>query len=101
MALGLSLREVGEALSVNFTGLYEIERDNRVPSVDLLCRIARVLDLDADELRGLAGKLSTEEVGYLKANPKVVKLLGAMMKAKVGAMETERLIEQVKEKKKR
>jgi len=94
-ARGLSLRDVAEVLEINHVSLGEIELDRRIPSEKLLRRIAEELRLDADELRARAGKLTEEEVGYLKRNPSALKLLIAMMEAGFGPKETERLVRHV------
>src|SRR4051794_21432572 len=73
-ARGLTLRDLAETLDVSFAGLGEIELDRRIPSEGLLQRIAEELDLDGDDLRARAGKLTDDEVGYIKSNPAALKL---------------------------
>lgn len=94
-ARGLTLYDVAAALEVSVPTVSEIELDRRVPSEKLLRRIAVELELDSDELRALAGKLTDEEMDYLKKNPMVLKLVIAMMEADFGAKETGKLVKQV------
>jgi len=99
IARGLEAKQLAAMLGIAAASVSHLERGHeRYSSLDLLARIADVLDLDADELRGLAGKLTTEEVGYIKVNPRMVKLLGAMMKTKAGEAEIARLVKQVERK---
>ena len=92
---GLTLYDIAEALGVSVPTVSEIELDRRIPSEKLLRKIAVELELDADELRALAGKLTDEEMDYFKKNPTALKLLIAMMTADLGEKETEKLIKQV------
>jgi len=97
----LSIRELARLVGIFAASLCRIENDEHPPALDLIAKFAKVLDLDATELRGLAGRLTDEEIGYLKRNPRAVKLLGAMMAARFGVEETERLIAEVKKRKRR
>jgi transcriptional regulator with XRE-family HTH domain len=93
-----TLRHLADVLEVSVPTVSEIELDRRIPSEKLLLRIASELDLDADALRALAGKLTDEELGYFKKNPTALKLLIAMMAAGFGEKETEKLVKQVEKK---
>jgi transcriptional regulator with XRE-family HTH domain len=92
----LTLRDLAETLEMSFAGLGEIELDRRIPSAELLRRIADELGLDEDDLRAKAGKLTDDEIAYMKTNPVALKLLIAMMGAGYGQTETEGLVRQVK-----
>jgi transcriptional regulator with XRE-family HTH domain len=93
-----TLRHLADVLEVSVPTVSEIELDRRIPSEKLLLRIASELDLDAEALRALAGKLTDEELGYFKKNPTALKLLIAMMAAGLGEKETEKLVKQVEKK---
>jgi transcriptional regulator with XRE-family HTH domain len=93
-----TLRDIAEALDISVPTVSEIELDRRIPSETLLRNIARTLELDSDELRALAGKLTDEEIGYIKKNPTALKLLIAMMVADFGTKETTKLVKQVEKK---
>lgn len=97
---GLTLRELAERLDVSFAGLSQTETDLRIPSTDLIRRIAEELGLDEDDLRAKAGKLTDDELAYIKANPAALKLLIAMMAAGYGPTETDGLVRTVMKRKK-
>lgn len=92
---GLTGYDLAEELGIHFGSLSDIERDRRVPSMDLIGRFAEALDLDFDELRARAGRLTEQEWAYLRTNPKALALVRAMMDAAFGEQEIERLIGQV------
>lgn len=99
--LGFSLRELADELGIDCRRLFDYEHDNRVPStLERVAQIADALELDFDLLRARAGWLADEEISFLKANPKLLVLIGAMMAAGYGEAETERLIKEVKKRKK-
>ncbi len=53
-AKGLSLRAAAEQIGMNFTYLRDIEIGRKTPSPEYLAAIARVLELDPEELADLA-----------------------------------------------
>jgi YspA, cpYpsA-related SLOG family len=61
---------------------------------------AKGLGLDEDDLRAKAGKLTDDEIAYVKTNPAALKLLIAMMATGYGTTETEGLLRQVTRRKK-
>ncbi|MBI2287852.1 MAG: helix-turn-helix transcriptional regulator [Chloroflexi bacterium] len=72
---GLSQRELGDKVGVNFTYLSKIE--NGVlppPSQKVILRLAEVLNADIDELMTLAGKISPDITQMLK-NREILRLL--------------------------
>lgn len=99
-AQDLTLDDVCAVLEISPVHLSGIELDRRIPSEDTLRRIARVLSLDADELRAMAGKLTEDEWDYLKRTPTVLKLLIVMKEAGFGEKEVEKLVRQVEKKSK-
>ena len=47
---GLHLREVAERIPTSFSYLWEVERENKTPSMPMLESIAKALDLETAEL---------------------------------------------------
>lgn len=70
----VTLRKLAAAVGVTPSYLSDIENDRRVPSEEVLERIARELDLDLDELMALRGKLDDATEEYLKRSPAAVRL---------------------------
>ena len=54
------LRELARKLGISPTHLSDIENNRRAPSEDLLVDIAKHLDLNADRLLALVGRVSGE-----------------------------------------
>jgi transcriptional regulator with XRE-family HTH domain len=57
-AQGVTLRALASRLAVSPSLLTLVEQANHVPRIELLVDIAAALDVDADVLCGLAGKLT-------------------------------------------
>lgn len=68
------LREFSRLLDVSPTHLSDVENDRRVPSEDLLTRIASHLDLDLDELLAAAGRVPADARRFVQGNPRAVSL---------------------------
>lgn len=66
-------KEDGTPISPSY--IIDIEKNNRVPSADIIERMAEVLDCDADKLFSLAQKIPPENEKYLKENPTLGVLL--------------------------
>ncbi len=58
---GLSLRKAGKQAGVSATYLWEIELGNRIPSADILKRLAPILMVTTQELLESAGYLEQPE----------------------------------------
>ena len=74
----LSLRELEKKVDANFTYLSKIENDrtdDRPPSEDLLKRIAKELNTDADELLRLAQRIPNDVKKYLLKNKETLEFL--------------------------
>jgi transcriptional regulator with XRE-family HTH domain len=67
--LGLKLREVTTKLDITPSYLSDIENDRRVPSEDVLGRLAAFLSLDVDDLMAMAGRVGDQAERYLKHHP--------------------------------
>ena len=74
------LREFARLLSVSPTHLSDVEHDRRIPSEDLLSRIAQHLDLDLDILMGAAGRMPEDTLRLLERRPKTVSLFRKVSK---------------------
>jgi len=67
--LELSLRDVEKKLHITPSYLSDIENDRRVPSEEVLAKLANHLDLDIDDLMARAGRLGEDAVRYMKRTP--------------------------------
>lgn len=56
----ITLRELAKRLGISPAFQTQIEKDQSVPTSELIERIAKELELDANELCGLAGKLTPD-----------------------------------------
>lgn len=70
----VSLRKLAAAVGVTPSYLSDIENDRRVPSEEVLERIAAELGLDLDEVMALRGRLDDATEEYLKRFPAAVRL---------------------------
>ncbi len=68
-ALNLRLRELARRLDVTPSYVSDIENNRRVPSEDVLTRIADVLNLSFEELVARAGRLGTDAERYMRETP--------------------------------
>lgn len=68
-ALDMRLRELARRLEVTPSYVSDIENDRRVPSEDVLGRIAVVLDLPLEQLLAHAGRLGNDAERYLRQTP--------------------------------
>ena len=64
-----TLRHIAEALEVSVPTVSEIELDRRIPSENLLRKIALLLDLDADVLRASPASSPTRKCDTSEKNP--------------------------------
>ncbi|MFE4108459.1 helix-turn-helix domain-containing protein [Almyronema epifaneia] len=67
-AKGLNQRELADSTGLNFTYLSKLENDKAdyPPKEDAIRAIARILELDEEELIYLAGRLPESEEQFLK-----------------------------------
>ena len=68
------LREFARLLKVSATHLSDVENNRRVPSEDLLSRIAQCLELDLDKLMAAAGRIPEDTRRFVAKNPEAVSL---------------------------
>lgn len=69
MKAGKRLRPFAEELELAPSYLSDIENDRRVPSEEVMKRIAGKLSLNFDHLMALAGRFGEEAERYIKKNP--------------------------------
>lgn len=69
MKAGKRLRPFAEELELAPSYLSDIENDRRVPSEEVMKRIASKLSLNFDHLMALAGRFGEEAERYIKKNP--------------------------------
>ena len=70
----LSLRELARRVSVAPSYLSDIENDRRIPSEDVLVRLASVLSIDLEESMGRAGRLGEDAERTVRRSPEAVRL---------------------------
>jgi transcriptional regulator with XRE-family HTH domain len=88
------LRELARELDITPSYLSDIENDRRVPSEDVLRKLAAGLDLDADELLAQAGRFGEEAERFMKRNPSVGVLFRRITENKLGEDEIQKLVDQ-------
>src|SRR5271165_6071042 len=69
VASGRSLREFARALEITPSYQSDIENDRRVPSEEVLKKIAGLLSLNYEELMALAGRFGDDAERYLRRHP--------------------------------
>lgn len=69
LELGLTQREVAEEVGITVPYMSKIEAGKETPTEEKIARLARRLKLDADELTLAAGRLPTDVMARLSANP--------------------------------
>ena len=70
-AKGISLRQMAKEIPVSPTYLSQVERGQSTPPTeDKVKAIAEILDLDADELLALAGKVSSDLTKIIRDQPR-------------------------------
>lgn len=95
VALDLSLREVARQAKIAPSYLSDIENDRRVPSEELLGKLASLLKLDFDELMARAGRVGDDAERYLKKHPSAGVLFRRLAENGVGEERLKELVEQV------
>ena len=68
------LREFARLLDVSPTHLSDVENGRRVPSEELLMKIASQLELDLDGLLAAAGRVPEDARRFVQDNPRAVSL---------------------------
>ena len=69
MEVDVSLRDLAKKLEIAPSYLSDIENDRRVPSEDVIGRLAAELRLKLDDLMARAGRFGNDADRYLKQHP--------------------------------
>jgi transcriptional regulator with XRE-family HTH domain len=69
VASGRSLREFARGVGITPSYQSDIENDRRIPSEDVLKKMAGSLNLNYEELMALAGRFGDDAERYLRRNP--------------------------------
>ncbi len=67
---GLSIKNLGSKLDINYSYISKIENDHSIPSEDFIGKIAELFDYDKEELMLRAGKIPDDILDIIKQNPK-------------------------------
>ena len=95
LAQKLGLRELARELGITPSYLSDIENDRRVPSEDVLRKLAARLNLDVDHLLALAGRFGDDAERYMKRNPSVGVLFRRISENKLKEDDIQKLVDQV------
>lgn len=104
VAKGFGLRELARKIGKTPSYLSDIENDRRVPAEDVLQDIARLLDVDFDELMARAGRFGEEAVRYMMKTPAAGMLFRKISEHKLPEEQLKELaarVEQLAKKKRR
>jgi transcriptional regulator with XRE-family HTH domain len=104
VAKGFGLRELARKIGKTPSYLSDIENDRRVPAEDVLQDIARMLDMDFDELMARAGRFGEEAVRYMMKTPAAGMLFRKISEHKLPEEQLQELavrVEQLAKKKRR
>jgi transcriptional regulator with XRE-family HTH domain len=88
---GLTLRNVAARLGITPSYLSDIENDRRTPALRVLENLARILQLDLDELLSRAGRLDEDTEDYLRRSPAALKLLRTVARLELDDSQLEEL----------
>ena len=69
--LKIGLRSLAKVVEITPSYLSDIEYDRRVPSEDVLRKIAEQLKIDFDELMARSGRVGEDAERHLKRNPEL------------------------------
>ncbi|MBW1849010.1 MAG: helix-turn-helix transcriptional regulator [Deltaproteobacteria bacterium] len=67
---GLSIKNLGSKLDINYSYISKIENDHSIPSEDFIKKVAEIFGHDKEELMLRAGKIPGDIIEILKNNPK-------------------------------
>ncbi|MFI5091967.1 MAG: helix-turn-helix domain-containing protein [Candidatus Acidiferrales bacterium] len=90
--LKLSLRDVTKQLAITPSYLSDIENNRRVPSEEVLQRVAKFLQLDYDDLMARAGRFGEDAVRYMKRTPAAGVLFRKLAEGKASDETVEELL---------
>jgi transcriptional regulator with XRE-family HTH domain len=96
-ALDMRLRELARRLNVTPSYVSDIENNRRVPSEDVLGRIAIELKIPLDDLVARAGRIGTDAERYLRQTPVATTLFRRISEEKLTEDEIGDLMNRIKE----
>lgn len=96
-SLDMTLRELARRLDVTPSYVSDIENDRRVPSEEVLIRIAAVLDLDANDLVARSGRLASDTEKYMRQTPAATTLFRKVTQQRLNEQQIAALMEKVDE----
>jgi len=91
VAKGFGLRAFARKLEVTPSYLSDIENDRRVPSEDVMSRLASALELDLDRLMAMAGRIGGDAQRYMQRTPAVGALFRTISDRRLGPSDLEQL----------
>ncbi len=94
LKLDITLREFARRLGLAPSYISDVETDRRVPSEEVLKKMARILRLDVHELLARAGRVSEEAERFLRRNPEAGVLFRRL--PQMTSQEVQDLIDQVR-----
>lgn len=97
VAADLTLRDLAKKLAITASYISDIENDRRVPSEDVLERIASELKLKFDELMARAGRVGDQAEKYMKRHPSAGVLFRRISERRLPEEDLKRLLTQVEE----
>lgn len=95
--LDITLRELARRLDVTPSYVSDIENDRRVPSEEVLIRIAAALELDADDLVARSGRLASDAEKYMRQTPAATTLFRKVTQQRLNEQQIAALMEKVDE----
>ena len=93
--LDLGLREFAKKLGITPSYLSDIEYDRRVPSEEVLSKLAGALHLEVDHLMALAGRVGDDAERYLKHHPAAGVLFRRISDRKLPEEDLKKLLQEV------
>jgi transcriptional regulator with XRE-family HTH domain len=91
----MTLRQTATAVGVSASYLSDIENGRKTPSEEVVLGLAKVLDLDSDDLLAAAGRIGESADEYLRANPDAGVLFRRLSEYRVGPEGLKQLISMV------
>ena len=95
VARGMRLRELGRRAERTPSYISDIENDRRIPSEDVLRRIAEILELDFEDLMARAGRFGNDAERYLRRSPAATTLFRRMHEENLTDDEIRRLTQSI------
>lgn len=90
----LTLRDAAEQIGRSPSFLSDIEHNRRFPSEDVARDLAKLLELDPDDLMAASGRLPTDVAAYLKTMPDAARLFRTLSTRGVDSAGVKALIDQ-------